>query len=204
MCTCLYASFLPLRPAAAMSILFPIYHCLGCLKALLLTFNFEHHELTSTFLFRAFVRLRLRTLKQMPRITLSLFVLFHFSHSLLETAVCASDYPFYFRGSSASGASEISLDPGNPTLSTSPISRSRTVQKESLLRPLSFFLTPIISPRIAWLLCIVRPISFQIIPAFSATDINLLARKESTSGQFLHRNTQRRGECMIYFPSPGP
>jgi hypothetical protein len=97
-----------------MSILFPIYHCLGCLKALLLTFNFEHHELTSTFLFRAFVRLRLRTLKQMPRITLSLFVFFHFSHSLPETTVCASDYPFYFRGSSASGASEISLDPGEP------------------------------------------------------------------------------------------
>jgi hypothetical protein len=50
MCTC-----------CRMSILFPIYHCLGCLKALLLTFNFEHHELTSTFLFRAFVRLRLCT-----------------------------------------------------------------------------------------------------------------------------------------------
>jgi hypothetical protein len=27
-----------------MSILFPIYHCLGRLKALLLTFNFEHHK----------------------------------------------------------------------------------------------------------------------------------------------------------------
>jgi hypothetical protein len=108
----------------------------------------------------------------MPRITLSLFVFFHFSHSLPETSVCTSNYPFYFRGSSANGASEISFDPGNWTLSTSPISRSKTVQKEILLRPLSFILTPIISPRIAGSFASSVQFHSESFPAFSVTNIN--------------------------------
>jgi rRNA maturation protein Nop10 len=55
MCTCLYSSFSPTPPGSCrMPILFPIYHRLRCLKALLLTFNFEHHKLTSTFPFSCF------------------------------------------------------------------------------------------------------------------------------------------------------
>jgi hypothetical protein len=55
MCTCLYYSFSHTPPSSCrMSIPFPIYHCLGCLEALLLTFNFEYHESTSTFRFSCF------------------------------------------------------------------------------------------------------------------------------------------------------
>jgi hypothetical protein len=57
-----------------------------------------------------------------------LFVFFHFFHSLPEASVCASYYRFYFRGSPANPG--ISFDPENWTHSTSPISRSTTVQNE--------------------------------------------------------------------------
>jgi hypothetical protein len=67
MCTCLYSSFSPTPPGSCrMSILFPIYHYLGCLKALLLT-------LSSTFPFSCFLRLHQRA--QAPQ---SLFLILTF------------------------------------------------------------------------------------------------------------------------------
>lgn len=71
-------------------------------------------------------------------------------------------------------------------------------ERECILRPLSFI--PIISTRIAWLLCIVRRVSSQIISRFLCNCYrHLSVRKESTSSQCHHRNTRWWDECMIYY-----
>jgi hypothetical protein len=95
---------------------------------------------------------------------------------------------------------DISFGPGNWTLSSSPISRSKTIQKEASPATSFFHSHPYHSPpyHLVPLHC---PSSFfQIISSFLCNFYqHLLPQKEAASGQCRHGNTRWWGECMIYF-----